>query len=231
MVTRKVSSLLGIAIPQWEGNLDYGIVLSLSLVSLLLSYLNLIIVILFFLNFICIPFFSSYLFVFAENTLLCDVVSLNFSHHRESNMRIFRKIIVVVLLLFFLFSAPSTAEIISKKLRSDNRSTILFSEFGFSHTGHVSFDISSVSVNSNLPEPDPSRIGFFLLSFKVEDDYLQESRKNLELCPLDNNFISLLFTFQDHVYPYPQSSFNKTYPVSYPVYTPSTSSTATTNPR
>ncbi|KAI3500326.1 hypothetical protein L1887_36145 [Cichorium endivia] len=84
-------------------------------------------------------------------------------------MRNLAKILTVVFLFFFLFTAPSTADITSVKIRSDNRHLIFFEKFGFTQNGHVSVAISSVSVTSlpvtsNLSRPDPSRLGFFLLS-------------------------------------------------------------------
>ncbi|KAI3498520.1 hypothetical protein L1887_34295 [Cichorium endivia] len=107
----------------------------------------------------------------------------------------------------------------SHRLRSDNRTTILFSEFGFSQTGHISFEIPSVSVTSNVSQPDPSRIGFYLLSHESRHNYFLELMRNPDMCVLDNKFISVLFTFQD-LDPHSQSIFNKSYSVSYPgVYT------------
>lgn len=137
-------------------------------------------------------------------------------------MRILGKFITAALLLFFvlIMTAPSTADIISTKIRSHNRNTILFSEFEYSHTGYVSVKVSSVGISSipftsNLSQPDPSRIGFFLLSDELSYRYRQEFKRNPDLCPLDIKFISVLFTFRD-LSPPPQSSFNKSYHVIYP---------------
>ncbi|CAI9278378.1 unnamed protein product [Lactuca saligna] len=137
-------------------------------------------------------------------------------------MRILGKFITAALLLFFvlIMTAPSTADIISTKIRSHNRNTILFSEFEYSHTGYVSVKVSSVGISSipftsNLSQPDPSRIGFFLLSDELSYRYRQEFKRNPDLCVLDINFISVLFTFRD-LSPPPESSFNKSYHVIYP---------------
>ncbi|KAL7603197.1 hypothetical protein Lser_V15G14800 [Lactuca serriola] len=136
-------------------------------------------------------------------------------------MRILGKIFATFLiLLFFRFTAPSTADIISVKIRSHNRDMILFSEFEYSHTGYVSVAVSSVGISSipvtsNLSQPDPSRIGFFLLSDELSARYDHEFEQNPDLCALDIKFISVLFTFRD-LSPPPQSSFNKSYNVTYP---------------
>ncbi|KAI3498530.1 hypothetical protein L1887_34305 [Cichorium endivia] len=89
---------------------------------------------------------------------------------------------------------------------------ILFSEFEFSHDGYVSLVISSVTATSTSSRPDPSRIGFVLQSLKARNgfEFLQNT-----ICALDFKLNTVLFTFQDLPHN-PQSSFNKTYPVTYP---------------
>ncbi|KAL4560991.1 hypothetical protein LXL04_033150 [Taraxacum kok-saghyz] len=115
---------------------------------------------------------------------------------------------VVLLFFFFIFPTPSTAEIKSFKIRNDASDLILIDEFEFKNTGHVSVAISGVSVTSiPVSPPDPSRMGFFLVS----DDAL--SYLNRPSCDLDSKFISLLFTFQNLS---GQSSFNTSYDVTYP---------------
>ncbi|KAL7604353.1 hypothetical protein Lser_V15G19974 [Lactuca serriola] len=126
------------------------------------------------------------------------------------------RIVTGVLLLFVLFTAPSTGEITSVKIRSDNRRFIFFENFGFTETGHVSIAISSVSVTSvpvtsNLSQPNPSRIGFYLFSNVVREYMNHEDIP----CDLDSKYISLLFTFQD-LSPPSQSSFNKSHSVTFP---------------
>ncbi|XP_052626861.1 protein CANDIDATE G-PROTEIN COUPLED RECEPTOR 7 [Lactuca sativa] len=127
-------------------------------------------------------------------------------------MTILAKILTVVLLHFFLFIAPSTAEIISLNLRSNNRHKILISEFKFSNDGYISFVISSVTATSTSSRPDPSRFGFILQSPKVRNRF--EFQQNT-ICPLDFKLNTLLFTFQDLSHD-PQTSFNKTYTITNP---------------
>lgn len=97
---------------------------------------------------------------------------------------------------------------------------ISFSTFEFSHAGQVSVAVSSVGISSipvtsNLSEPDPSRIGFVFLSHELSYGYDYKFKRNPDLCPFDSKSISVLFTFQD-LTPPPQSSFNKSYNVTYP---------------
>lgn len=90
----------------------------------------------------------------------------------ESRMTILAKILTAIFLLFFFLPAPSKADIISVKLRFDNRHIILFSEFEFSQAGYVSFGISSVSFTSTSSrQPDPSRIGFVLQSHELQNQH------------------------------------------------------------
>ncbi|XP_023754517.1 protein CANDIDATE G-PROTEIN COUPLED RECEPTOR 7 [Lactuca sativa] len=130
-------------------------------------------------------------------------------------MKNLQKILSILFLLFFIFTAPSCADIKSVKISSDDRGLIDFHKFEFTNTGQLSVSISSVSVSSmpvtsNLSRPDLSRIGFFLVS-----DYALHYMIDEHSCYLDSKYISLLFTFQD-ISPPSQCSFNKSYAVTYP---------------
>lgn len=124
----------------------------------------------------------------------------------------------IPLLLVFLSScliSPSTAEIKKLSIKSDARPVILFEKFGFTHSGHVSISLSSVSVPAFNQDPDSSRLGFFLLSEESLLQVLLEMQQNPSFCVLNSHYIFRLFTFRD-LSPPPQSSFNKSYPVSSP---------------
>ncbi|KAM0068594.1 putative transmembrane protein GPR107/GPR108 [Helianthus debilis subsp. tardiflorus] len=121
----------------------------------------------------------------------------------------------LLLFAFSLIPPPVTAEIKTLHVKNDNRPMILFEKFGFSNKGSAAVTISSVSVTSGLNQPDPSRIGFFLLSEGSLNQVLMELEFNHIPCVVDSRFISLLFTFQD-LAPPPHSSINKSYPVGYP---------------
>ncbi|KAG6434060.1 hypothetical protein SASPL_105681 [Salvia splendens] len=92
---------------------------------------------------------------------------------------------------------------------------ILFERFGFTHTGQASITVSSVSVMSNVASPEPSRLGFFLLSEESLIQVLIELQSNPSFCVLDSKYINLLFTFRD-LSPPPHSSFSHSYPITSP---------------
>lgn len=92
---------------------------------------------------------------------------------------------------------------------------ILFERFGFTHTGQANISVSSVSVMSSVASPDPSRLGFFLLSEESLIQVLLELQSNPSFCVLDSKYITSLFTFRD-LSPPPHSSFSHSYPVTSP---------------
>ncbi|KAG5553816.1 hypothetical protein RHGRI_011629 [Rhododendron griersonianum] len=122
-------------------------------------------------------------------------------------------------LFLLLLLHPALAEIKSLKITSDARPMILFEKFGFTHTGHVAISVSSVSVVSSLSRPDPSRLGFFLLSeeslIQVLIELQQQSEQSQPFCVLDSQYIYPLFTFRD-LSPPPNTSFSQSYPVTAP---------------
>ncbi|KAJ9186201.1 hypothetical protein P3X46_005731 [Hevea brasiliensis] len=121
------------------------------------------------------------------------------------------------LLLILSLSSLITAEIKALSITNDGRSMILFEKFGFTHTGHVTISVSSVSVTSsiNAPNPIPSRLGFFLLSEESLLQVLLEIQQNPNFCVLESHYTLHLFTFRD-LSPPPLSSFNQSYPVTAP---------------
>lgn len=123
-----------------------------------------------------------------------------------------RKLLPVLLLFLASFAS---AEIKNLKISSDSRPMILFERFGFTHTGQASISVSSVSVISNVASPDPSRLGFFLLSEESLIQVLLELQSNPSFCVLDSKYINLLFTFRD-LSPPPHSSFTHSYPITSP---------------
>ncbi|TYH54683.1 hypothetical protein ES332_D09G186600v1 [Gossypium tomentosum] len=128
------------------------------------------------------------------------------------------KLPLQILLLFLLsLISSSIAEIKTLTINSDSRPMILFEKFGFTHSGHIAISVSSVSVTSsaNAPNPDASRLGFFLLSEEALLQVLLEIQQNPHFCVLDSRYIQHLFTFGD-LSPPPLSRFNHTYPVSSP---------------
>lgn len=119
-----------------------------------------------------------------------------------------------LLILSFLIS-HSVAEIKSLKITADTRAMIMFEKFGFTHTGHVSVILSDVLVTSSVTQPDPSRLGFFLLSEESLLQVLLEIQQTPTMCVLDSKYINLLFDFT-MLSPPPHSFLNKSYPVTSP---------------
>ncbi|KAL4605225.1 hypothetical protein ACB092_09G013500 [Castanea dentata] len=121
----------------------------------------------------------------------------------------------ILSLSLLLLLHPSSAEIKSLSIVSDSRPMILFEKFGFTHTGHVTISVSSVSVSSSHSGTDPSLLGFFLLSEESLLQVLLEIQQNTQFCVLNSHYISPLFTFRD-LSPPPNSSFTHSYPVTSP---------------
>ncbi|KAL3628582.1 Protein CANDIDATE G-PROTEIN COUPLED REPTOR 7 [Castilleja foliolosa] len=119
------------------------------------------------------------------------------------------------LLFFLLLLTLTSAEIKNLKISDDSRPMILFERFGFTHTGHATITVSSVSVMSSVGSPDSSRLGFFLLSEESQIQVLIELQSNPSFCVLDSKYIHPLFTFRD-LSPPPKSLFNQTYPITSP---------------
>ncbi|KAL7248242.1 hypothetical protein ACSBR2_003035 [Camellia fascicularis] len=122
---------------------------------------------------------------------------------------------VIAAVILSLLLSPTTAEIKNLKITADARFMILLEKFGFTHTGHASVAVAGVSVTSTLAPPDPSRLGFFLLSEESLIQVLLELQQNPNFCVLDSKYITPLFTFRD-LSPSPHSSYNNSYAVTSP---------------
>ncbi|KAK9157937.1 hypothetical protein Scep_004511 [Stephania cephalantha] len=108
----------------------------------------------------------------------------------------------------------SSAEIKNLEIESDNRPMILFEKFGFTHHGFVQIKVSSVSTSSSSSPPDPSRLGFFLLSEEALIQVLIEIEQTPNFCVLDSHYINPLFTFTD--LNSTTLSYQNTYPLTSP---------------
>ncbi|KAK9920760.1 hypothetical protein M0R45_029306 [Rubus argutus] len=102
-----------------------------------------------------------------------------------TKLPLFAPLFVAVLVALVSLTA---AEIKSLTISSDTRPMILFEKFGFTHTGHVTIRVSSVSVTS---------------------------KQTPQLCVLESRYITPLFDFRS-LSPPPKSTFNQSYPVSAP---------------
>ncbi|KAI3942172.1 hypothetical protein MKW98_003771 [Papaver atlanticum] len=120
--------------------------------------------------------------------------------------------VLISVLCVFLLVLPSFAEIKNLQIRSDSRPMILFEKFGFTHTGHVNISVNDVTYSSTLAKPEPSRLGFFLLSEESLIQVLYEMEQNSNFCVLDSHYILSLFTFKDLV----GAAYVHSYPVTNP---------------
>lgn len=101
---------------------------------------------------------------------------------------------IAVLLLFTLTSA----EIRLTEIRSDSRATIPLDEFGFTHFGRLHLNLSQISFSP--PEPDLSRIGFFLCTRDSWIHVIEQLQSGKISCPLDSSAVKPVFTF-NHLKP------------------------------
>ncbi|KAI6674040.1 hypothetical protein NL676_001946 [Syzygium grande] len=119
------------------------------------------------------------------------------------------------LLLLVSLISRSDAGIKTLRLTSNPHPIVFLDKFAFTHFGRVTISVSDVSATSSLLRPNPSRLGFFLLSEEVEIQAVLEVGQNPNFCILDSRYIVALDTFCD-LSPPPHSFFNRTYRVTYP---------------
>ncbi|KAF6166470.1 hypothetical protein GIB67_038207 [Kingdonia uniflora] len=129
---------------------------------------------------------------------------------------------LISLVIFSFLLSLASAEIKTLTITSETRPMILFERFGFTHYGHVSVSVSEVSFTSTISQqqPDPSRLGFFLLSEEALIQVLIESEQNPNFCVLDSHYIQSLFTFKDLVISDNPKNSKLSYNHSYPVTAP-----------
>ncbi|CAO2819348.1 unnamed protein product [Amaranthus hypochondriacus] len=110
---------------------------------------------------------------------------------------------IFLLSLVTLFSL-TTAEIRYTKIKSDTRPIIPIDEFGFTHTGRLELNVSSVnlSTRNNL---DLSKVGFFLCTRDSWLHVLEQLEDGDISCALDSNIVKKVYTFNS--LPANQNSF------------------------
>lgn len=97
-----------------------------------------------------------------------------------------------------LLSAPTSAEIHSTQIQSDFPINIPLDEFGFTHFGRLQLNLSQISISP--PEPDLSRIGFFLCTRDSWTHVADQLESKIIKCPLDSPAVKPVFTF-NHLQP------------------------------
>ncbi|GJZ73740.1 GPR107-like protein [Tanacetum coccineum] len=101
-------------------------------------------------------------------------------------------------LTLLLLTTLTSAEIHHTKITSTAPSTLPLDEFGFTHNGRIHLNLSHITLSP--PEPDLSRIGFFLTTRDSISHVLQQLQYKQITCPLDSPFVKTIFTF-NHLKP------------------------------
>ncbi|KAL8170720.1 hypothetical protein V2J09_022524 [Rumex salicifolius] len=97
-------------------------------------------------------------------------------------------------LLFFLFLlSPSSAEIRSRSIHSNDRLIVPLDVFGFTDCGRLELNVSSFSLSN--PSADLSRIGFFLTTRRSWLIVVGQIENSDIDCPLDSNLLRAVFSF------------------------------------
>lgn len=110
------------------------------------------------------------------------------------SLRLSSVVFAAVSLLFALTSA----EIHFSEIRSDSRIDVPLDEFGFTHFGRIQLNLSQISISP--PEPDLSRIGFFLCTRDSWIHVVEQLQSEKISCPLDSPAVKPVFTF-NHLEP------------------------------
>ncbi|XP_058215775.1 protein CANDIDATE G-PROTEIN COUPLED RECEPTOR 7-like [Rhododendron vialii] len=130
------------------------------------------------------------------------------------------QITFLLILFFFVGQLPSTiGDIQTVTISSDSRRTIFFKDFCFDLTGHVSLNVSSVSITTTSTTPiNTSRIGFFFgdlyaLQYYGLVIYFEEGKTCILESPnLIPGGFEPIATFAE-LSPPPHSSISKTLPI------------------
>lgn len=100
---------------------------------------------------------------------------------------------ITKLLLLLLLIGSASAEIRFMDIRSDARTIIPFDEFGFTHTGILELNVSSISLSDSNPDLDLSQLGFFLSTRDAWIHVLQQIQDLDVTCALQSELVKLVF--------------------------------------
>ncbi|KAK1361141.1 Lung seven transmembrane receptor [Heracleum sosnowskyi] len=106
----------------------------------------------------------------------------------------------IFLFIFFIASSiPFTlGEIRVTQIRSDNRLTIPFDEFGFTHSGRLDLNVSHIKLsNSQIPKSELSQVGFFLTTRESWLHVIDQLIEREITCSLNSNLIKPVFKFDN----------------------------------
>ncbi|XP_059669757.1 protein CANDIDATE G-PROTEIN COUPLED RECEPTOR 7-like [Cornus florida] len=108
----------------------------------------------------------------------------------------FFSLLTLTVALFFA-TTTTVAEIRFKEIRSDDRSTIPFDEFGFTHNGRLDLNVSQISLSNPNPHirTNPDKVGFFLCTRESWIHVVDQLRDGEIACPIDSDVVKQLFAF------------------------------------
>ncbi|CAK9158231.1 unnamed protein product [Ilex paraguariensis] len=120
----------------------------------------------------------------------------------------------LLIFTFVLLITPTLSEIRLTEIRSDDRPTIPFDEFGFTHSGQLDLDVTQILLEypTQNPNPDLSQIGFFLCTRDSWLHVLEQLQEGEIHCYLKSNLVKLFFTL-DKIRPL-DNHFNSTVKVT-----------------
>ena len=103
----------------------------------------------------------------------------------------------LIILLSLCIIPSSLAEIRYSQIRSDSRPIIIFHEFGFTERGHLEMYVTEASYKLTVnKEINPVHVGFFVTTSDAWFHVLQQLEEEKIKCILDNNLVTVLFTFE-----------------------------------
>uniref|UniRef100_A0ACD5W4A9 Uncharacterized protein n=1 Tax=Avena sativa TaxID=4498 RepID=A0ACD5W4A9_AVESA len=132
------------------------------------------------------------------------------------------RLLLLLLAVAGVLLRPAAAEIKQEFFKEDSRQSILFEKFGFSPRGSVTIALSGAKAASKLAKPDPTQLGFFLLSDEALFEAIYEQPPPTDLnpnpdpnpaCVLSSPYVIPLFTFADLD---GSGGYNKTFPITHP---------------
>ncbi|XP_010533538.1 PREDICTED: protein GPR107 [Tarenaya hassleriana] len=100
-------------------------------------------------------------------------------------------------LFLFLSISGAFAEIRSTEIRSDDRPIIPLDEFGFTHMGRLELNVSKISLSTDNPDLDLSKVGFFLCTRDAWFHVIQQLEEREVTCALKSDLVKHVFTFNN----------------------------------
>jgi hypothetical protein len=108
-----------------------------------------------------------------------------------------RRIAAVAIAAVFCLISLSSAEIRHFNIRADSRPIIALDAFGFTHSGRLELNATSIALSNPNPDLDLSKVGFFLSTRDGWFHVLQQLEDGEISCALQSDVIKPVFTFNN----------------------------------